>query len=163
MRNQGFTYLEILMAFLILSVTLLGLFEIFNIALNATHRAIQENIAMNLARGLMAEVMSKNFADPASAATATLGPEAGEIGRSTFDDADDYNGYSETPPVSINGTPMVGPDFSQFTRQVRVVYCNISGNNITEVSPGPTDYKKITVTVSSPYVRNISIDELKVK
>lgn len=154
------------MALFILSLALLGLFQMFNTALDSSYRATQESVAMNLGRGLMAEVMSKNFADPTQPNN-PLGKDTGETTRNTFDDVDDYNNYSDSPPVTVGGTPMNGtggtPDYSRFTRSVRVVYCNIVGNNIVEVSPGPTDYKKVTVTSSGPYVRDISIDEVKAK
>lgn len=166
MLKKGLTFLEIVMALFILSLALLGLLQMFNAALDSSFRANQEIIATNLSRGLMAEVMSKNFSDPEEPNN-PLGKDTAETIRNTFDDVDDYNNHSESPPVTIGGAPMDGtggaPDYSRFTRSVRVVYCNIVGNDIVEVSPGPTDYKKVTVTSSGPYVRDISIDEVKTK
>lgn len=171
MYKRGFTFLEIMLALSILSVALVGFLEIFNTALNSSYRATQESIAINLARGLMAEIMGKNFEEPGSGTPPpALGLDAGEIitDRNTFDDVDDYNDYSESPPLTVGGDPMDGlgtpprPNYSRFSRGVSVVYCDISGSNIVDVV-APTDYKHITVSVSGPYVKNISLNEIKAK
>lgn len=172
MKKKGFTFLEIVVALFILTIVLVGFLQIFNIAMDASYRARQETIATNLGRGLIAEIMTKNFTDPVPGCF-TLGPEAGETNRSTFNDVDDYKDYYEAPPLggisgdlgasSMNGSGGT-PDYSRFSRGMSVSYCNISGNNISDVGAGtPTDYKHIKVTVNGPYASNITVDEIKAK
>lgn len=153
--------MEIVIALSILSVALLGFFQMFNTAVDSSYRATQENIAINLGRGLIAEIMSKNFADPQQPNN-PLGLDTGEVAlaRNTFDDVDDYNGYSDGPPVAVGGAAMDGPNYSRFSRSVSVVCCDISGINIVNVAC-PSHYKRIMVTVSGPYVSNMSIEEIK--
>ncbi len=163
--------MEVILALTVLSVALLGFFQTFDTALNSSYRVAQETIAINLCRGLMAEVVSKSFEEPGSGDLGNppppLGPDAGETTRNSFDDVDDYNNYTESPPCTVDGTPMNGaggttPNYSSFSRSVSVVYCDISGANIVDVA-GPTDYKHITVSVSGPYVANINISEIKAR
>lgn len=169
--NLGLTFLEILVALFILTISLLGFFQMFNTSIETSYRAKQELIAINLARGLLAEIVSKDFVDPDDPSRTSLGRDTvdGESTRNTFDDVDDYDYFRnnpENPPYTVGGEPLNGtggrPDYSAFTRTVTVSYCDISGNNIIVVG-GPTDYKHITVTAGGPYVRDISVDEVKVR
>jgi len=172
-KNRGLTFIEILISLIIFTVAMLGFSQIFKVALDTQHRAAQEIIATNLARGLMAEIMAKNFTDPEEGETGALGPNGSET-RGTFDDVDDYNGYTESPPRTLGGLPLDGstegrPDYSAFRRSVSVVYCSRSEPpspftyTCPVAVPPLTDYKRATVTVSCPYVIDTIIDELKTK
>lgn len=76
---------------------------------------------------------------------------------------DDYNGYGETPPKTIDGFVMDGttpaggasplPDYRDFRREVKVEYLEYLDNNLL-VSAVPTNYKRITVTVLHKVQRN---------
>ena len=165
-NNQGLSFLELLIALMIFSIAILGIFEIFPVALNAQLKASQEIIATNLARALMAEIMAKDFVDPDEGGT-TIGLNANEFinVRTTLDDIDDYHLWNETPPKNLNNLGMDGtdgrPDYSDFTRSVSVVFCVVSG---TITCPGAgTDYKQVTVTVTGPFVRDIVLSQIKAK
>jgi type II secretory pathway pseudopilin PulG len=169
-NNKGLTFLEIIVAFFIFSVTMVGFFQIFNTALDSSYRASRKIIAINLARGLMAEVMTKDFVEPGSGdPPPALGPDGTETrfgsSGSVYDDVDDYDGLIETPPRTIDNLAMDGtagtPDYSDFSRSVSVVYIDEVGGTFQQVA-GPTDYKQITVTVSGPYLSDTNIDEVKV-
>lgn len=173
MHKKGLTFLEIVIALSILTIALVGYFQIFNTALNSNHRATQEIIATNLARGLMAEIMSKEFVEPGSGdPPPALGPDSGETDRfNGFDDVDDYHGLSESPPITVGNVVMDGtipgvPNYSNFTRSVEVTYCTIIGitseNRNVVPDVGPTDYKQITITVSGSYLKDLKIIELKI-
>lgn len=156
--------MEIVISLSLFAVAIVGFLQIFNTALDSHYRATQEIITTNLARGLMAEIMSKNFVEPGSAdPPPALGPDPGELDRNDFDDVDDYHGFSESPPYTVGALPMDGTgataNYSDFTRSVTVEYLD---ENL-QPDPGATDYKKVTVTVSGPYVRDISLVEVKVR
>jgi hypothetical protein len=166
---KGLTFLEVVFALFILTVALLGFSQIFNTAQQSSGRANHEIIASNLAGGLMAEIMSKNFTDPET--PGSFGSEEG-TNRYDFDDVDDYDDWSESPPKTA-GKPAGGgyldmdgtsgtPNYSNYSRTVIVKFGKIQGNDIVDVDDiEPTDYKKVTVTVSGPYGKDISIIELK--
>mgnify|MGYP001596760427 CR=1 FL=1 len=111
--------------------------------------------ATNVAKQLMEEIKSKSWDETPSSPSTTLGPESGETSLSLFDDADDFNnlsGYGNTPctdTVTVNDVT--------FTREVDVCYvpaalgdCLGTKTNCTRSDATPTDYKKITVTVTAP-------------
>jgi MSHA pilin protein MshD len=95
-----------------------------------------------LAQQLMTEIRSQYFQDPGG--SPVFGPEPGET-RATFDDVDDYNGYTETPPALKTGTALT--DFTGWTRSV--VVCYVDPANPTTAIASST-LKQITVTVTSP-------------
>jgi|Deesub1362B_J571_1020462.scaffolds.fasta_scaffold00155_28 hypothetical protein len=109
-----------------------------------------------LGQDLLEEMLSRawdesGYSDP-------LGPEAGEArtacgqGPGSFDDLDDYHGYSETCTW----------DGASFTRQVQVCYTDASAPDECLAS-GTTDYKKITVRLSSQQLGSLSFSTLRAK
>jgi len=166
-QKRGFSLLEVVIGLSLVAITMAGVFQILQIALNSSYRATQEMIAINLARGLMAEIMSKEFEEPGGGGG--FGPE-GETrhGDPAYDDVDDYigdgTGFLESPPYYINGTPMDGtggtPNYSGFSRNVMVRYVE---SDLISHTGAVSDYKEVNVTVSGPYVRDISIVEFKIK
>jgi len=162
-NRKGMTFLEIMVGFALAAIALGGMFQLLQMSLNVSYRANQEIIATNLASGLMAEIMSRDFVEAGLSCSPTyiLGIDSGESIsiRSTFDDVDDYNGYNESPPCYVNGTQMEGPYYSAFRRSVIVDFADETNNFASTGSC--TEYKLVTVTVTGPYVRPISISEVK--
>lgn len=70
-----------------------------------------------------------------------LGPESGETNVTLYDDIDDYNGY--TKPVSL-------PHAENYNVTCAVDY--VSSSNQSQVSLVQTFFKRVRVTVSSPYL-----------
>lgn len=160
-NREGLTFLEVGIAISLFAVVMLGFFQLFNIAVNSSYRATRQIIVTNLCRGLMAEIMSKEFSDPEDPNNVALGLNAGEVSRSDFDDVDDYDDWSESPPITIGGDPMNGmggsPNYLGFTRSVEVSYVNEN----MEFSPTATDYKEIVVAVTASFVKDAQIIGIK--
>jgi hypothetical protein len=99
-----------------------------------------------LARELMAEIFQVSYKDPQGGTT--FGPESGETGstRANFDDVDDYNQYTDSPPQDKAGNVM--PNCTGWSRHV----------DVDRVEPAlpqvailwETTLKRITVTVTDP-------------
>lgn len=100
---------------------------------------------IQLAQDLLAEIMAQPYEDPDhTAGTFGLGSdEVGDGSRALWEDVDDYDGWSASPPEEKDGTPLTG--FEGWERRVAVAW----------VSPGEVDLtvsadqrvKRITVTV----------------
>jgi MSHA pilin protein MshD len=119
---------------------------------NLTNESIRDQaqygvLATSIATSIIEEAQSKAFdekTDTNSVSLLTqlstvLGPEGGET-ESTFDDFDDYNGFTKrdsTMPSAI------------FDISCEVVY--VASNDIEGVSTNRTWHKKINVTISSPF------------
>jgi len=112
--------------------------------------------AAMLARQLMAEIVQYNYTDP-SAATLILGPELGET-RAAFNDVDDYNGLSETPPKTASGTAIAG--YTGWSRSVLVEYADPS-NPGGAASLTDQNLKRITITVMAPSGRSFKLVALR--
>lgn len=94
-----------------------------------------------LAEALLNEISTLAYAEPSGATT--LGPDAGETGKATFDDIDDYDNWSESPITDSTAAAISG--MSNWSRSVRVYRALVSSpdaNSATE-----TGLKRIEVTV----------------
>ncbi|MFN9972042.1 MAG: hypothetical protein ACK58T_19360 [Phycisphaerae bacterium] len=111
----------------------------------ATAQALSSRRAtgMMLAESLLAEIERKAYIDPAN--PTTLGRDAGESStdKTTFDDVDDYNGWSESPPRDSTGAPI--PGMADWARTVAVAWSDM-GPLSPDVS-GNTGMKSVAVSV----------------
>lgn len=131
------------MAVVILGFSLLGLIGLFfNLSVNNIQTKYR-TAAFVLGAEILEEIKSKRF-DEASARDAAsnwsvLGVDTGETSgnRTTYDDIDDYNGWSET---------LASPN-SGFTRAVTVGYVAPADLN-TVVGAQNENYKRVSVTVT---------------
>ncbi len=91
-----------------------------------------------------------------SAASGAIGPEAdeGTSNRADFDDVDDYDGWTATPPQEKNGTELA--EYDGWTRSVTVEYVDPLSPGNTAISTD-SGAKRITVTVTDPRGAKTSI------
>lgn len=97
-----------------------------------------------LAQQLMAEILPCAYEDPV-AGSILMGPDLLETDgtRAAFNDVDDYNGWSETPPTLRNGTMI--PNYEGWERSVAVGF--VDSDELTTTALSDTGVKRITVTV----------------
>jgi len=128
-QQSGFTFLEIVISLLVLTVGAFSMLQCVNVAMDANNRAIQEGIASNLASALMSEIMTKRFQENAKPTeNLNFGIENGESRFLVpfFDDVDDYDstGYAggifDSPPRTIGNTALA--NYQGFTRSVTVTF-----------------------------------------
>jgi len=145
MSRRGLTLAESVVAMTILSV--LGVAAVNTLAAARLDRVWtrQYATAHQLAAAMLAEILEKPYADP-EAGVGSFGLDAGELAsdRLTFDDVDDYNGWTSSPPKRADGNSIAGA--TDFTRAVQVV-------RVTTAAPGTavaveTGLKRIQVDVS---------------
>jgi len=120
------------------------------VALNAAgasrvgQRSLSERgVGQLLAAALMSEILAQPYKDAAD--TGSNGPESGESNgtRAGFDDVDDYQLWTESPPKNQDGS--VIPDRIGWRRSVVVTY--VEPDDLTHVRLGDGGAKRITVTV----------------
>jgi type II secretory pathway pseudopilin PulG len=99
--------------------------------------------AAALAEGLMTNVLGLAYKEPV--ATPLFGRETGELAtdKSTYDDVDDFSGWTESPPRNADNTPMT--DMTGWTRSVEVVW--VQAATPKTVNATETGLKRVTVTV----------------
>lgn len=143
-RARGFTLIESLMAVLIVSGVLVAALGTFGAIGRARQIQIERAQAFGLAEQVMAEVVQSQFQEPSGATT--LGPDAGETTRALYDDVDDFNMWSASPPQARDGTALAG--YTGWTVRVSV-------QNVTPTAPNTDNVadvglKRIMVQVKTP-------------
>lgn len=143
-NQDGATLVEAVLAVIALGIAvppLVGLFR--EVAARGADDTYQQ-VAVTYAESLLEEIASKSFEDP-DLANGSFGREEGR--RSSFDDVDDYDVLSESPPARLDGTAL--DQYGGFTRTTAV-------DNVTTADPDPTtpaadgstDCKRIRVRVA---------------
>jgi hypothetical protein len=102
-------------------------------------------IGRYLSQSLLADIQAKTFKDP-DAIVPLLGLDLGEtLGlQSSYDDVDDYHGYSESPPKKPDGTPLSG--YAGWSRTVEVE--SLDPVTLAVSTSADTGIKRIKVTAA---------------
>lgn len=142
--RSGFTLLESALAMLLTSVLMIVSLWSVGAARRREGKTVDRLRAEQVACDLLNEVLTQAYQEPT--ATVVFGPETGENNgtRILFDDVDDYNGWSSTPPKDRNGTVISG--LTGWTQTVQVAWANPTTWGTTSATN--TGLKRITVTIS---------------
>lgn len=141
--RRGFTIAEGAIGVLLVAGLLVSAISTAGIQARARARAADAIRAEGLAHDLMAEVLQMHYADRDDLLE-LFGRGVLEIlgSRPTYDDVDDFDGHSESPPKETDGTVIEG--YAGWTRSVEVERIDESGDE----AGSETGLKRITVTVS---------------
>jgi len=166
--SRGFSLVEAVIATSIVtlssSVLLLGVESTFT----TVDQSEEEMIADGLARQMLDEVQGKAWVDPdyrsdpyPTALTASAA-ELAATGRTLFDDSDDYNDYTMSPPIKLSGDVittftaggtamptsfMVRSGFaSEWKISTRVTYVSEADTSVETETP--TNYRAIICDVA---------------
>ncbi len=144
--RRGFTLVEAVVSVLIVAVMLVAALNTFGGVGRAALVQHGSRSADALRWEMLTEVLQvpyEDFDEPGE-----WGLEAGESAtpRSGFDDVDDYDGWSASPPQSRDGAPLA--DYRGWTRKVGVI--NVEPYGLS--ASGSTDWglRMIEVTVEDP-------------
>jgi type II secretory pathway pseudopilin PulG len=130
-------------------------------SMGATGRARQVQSSYGrgyvLAQNLMEETASARYTDPNI--PTNFGREAGETAtsRANYDDVDDYDGWSATPPTDKANNAL--PGLTGWKQQVSVVWAD--PNNPSANSSTDQGLKRITVTITDPRGRQTVLTSLR--
>jgi type II secretory pathway pseudopilin PulG len=160
--RRGFILVEVSVAYLVLSLALVTLIPVFILALRSAKNMEQITAATQLSSQLLEEISLGRWDrgtpnPPVYVQTpAPLGVDAGESAadKRTFDDIDDFDGWTEPAPLDPVMRPLEG--FSAYKRSVTVAYVDSSLAPVT----GPTDYKHISVCTSTIKLKPSCVDTI---
>jgi type II secretory pathway pseudopilin PulG len=141
--KHGLTLVEAVMSCLVVSLLLVAALRAASAASLYQYKTADRARARFLAGQLMTDIMSLSYEDPL--VTPLFGLEAGELSTSkgTFDDVDDFNGWTESPPQDRDGN--AASELTGWQRSVAVAW--VSSANLSTVSATETGVKRVTVTV----------------
>lgn len=143
--HRAFTLIEVTLATLMVGLLLVAAMKVVGQATSGQVLNGERNQAALLAGWLMAEIVELPYAEPVQ--SPVFGPEPGETTggtRAAFDDVDDYHGWSASPPVDKQGTPLANG--TGYTTSVTVDYVHPDNLNNAQVSD--LGVKRVRVTVS---------------
>ena len=143
--RNALTVIEVSVSTLLVGLLLVASLKTVGSATSGQFANGQRIQAYLLARALTAEILELPYEDPDD--SPTLGPEPGEDSggtRADFDDVDDYAGWSASPPVRKDDTPL--PNMNAWQRTATVEY--VDPDDLTRVVGIDLGAKRITVTVS---------------
>lgn len=142
-RRRAISIIEGLVSMILVSGLLVVSLDMCGAAVTSSKGMFEQARGRFLAQGLLSEILANAFEEPPPDSPA-FGKETGEmIGtRIMFDDVDDYDTWTASPPQRKDGTDLAG--FDGWTRKVQVRYLNAT---TLLVWPTSTGIKRIVVTV----------------
>jgi prepilin-type N-terminal cleavage/methylation domain-containing protein len=145
MRNtklkSGFSLIEVLIALLLVGLAVASLVAANSAFTQANGAGTDLSTAEFLAEQIRELTALLPVIDPGSTVWTIFGHEAGET-LATYNDLDDFNGTSFSPPINANR--IVLNNFAAYRQQVTVQ--NVSASNFEQVVP-PTTSSFVRVTV----------------
>jgi len=159
--KKGFSLIELIISMVILGFVLMSLIKVFS---DLTVTSVQPDYRYTqsmLGQELLEEIRSKRFdeleyKDANGNWSTSMGVDAGETAgnKSTFDDVDDFNSFSET----------LSSPFSGFLRSVTVGYIATGNLDTVLTIPSPItsdwtpSYKKVSVVISNNAVPALTLN-----
>ena len=142
--RPGFSYVEVLLCSVIISIILVSGLRLFGNLGRSQQVFLDQSSADFLALQMIEEIKQQFYKDPDG--SLVLGREPGEsiVDRVDLDDVDDYHGFSECPPKRRNGAVL--PQYDVFTRTVSVRY--VTADDFTQTAVSDEGFKEVTITVS---------------
>lgn len=143
MTRRGFSLLEVLLSSALVGSAMTAAVYASSTAARAVRIQDENKIAHALLSELASEILTMPFVDQNG--KDALGPDSGEAKRADFDDVDDYDGLSESPPVFRDGIEI--PHTRGWSRKAAV-----SVPSVKQVATGrmKDNCKVITLTVTAP-------------
>ena len=145
--RNGLTLAEVMISSSLAGVVIVGSLQATGAILTTWQTASDMQHGPALAHDLMSEILAQPYEDPDQ--NPIFGREGGEGGadRKNWDDVDDYNGWSQSPPEDKDKKKY--HDLEGWTRSSVVEYINL--NNPSAVIGADQGVKRITVEVTDPF------------
>jgi Tfp pilus assembly protein PilV len=141
-RRRGFTLAEALIASVVLALSVVGIASALACSSQQAIATDEAAVTTALGKQLLEEIASKPF--PIANVTTNPGWSAGNHDRSTYDDAADYNGYTDSTPITTLSGVSINPG-GTYTRSVTFTR-RVNPSD----TPGDGDFGLITVAVTDP-------------
>ncbi|MCD6413656.1 MAG: prepilin-type N-terminal cleavage/methylation domain-containing protein [Elusimicrobia bacterium] len=177
-KTKGVTLVELMITVTIIMLGLIPLLNMFIRATRGTQFMGSSTVADNLAEQMLAEISQKKWDEKCAApgvytdtptVKANLGPDTSTYGptpgiyenstdKTTFDDVDDYKGWSEQPPQNLKGEPI--SEYVSYKISVDVTYVTDPVSGAITDAGSATDFKKVEVTVEWKSASTLSANKI---
>jgi MSHA pilin protein MshD len=149
-RSRGFTLVEIIVLIVVVGAALVGVLLVFQNTVRGSADPQVRKQALAIAEAMLDEIL-----------LASYDPLPGTGARASFDDVDDYAGYTTAGGMKdIQGNAIAGlENYNVASITVSVVSLNDTGGTLTAVN----EAKRVTVSISGPQGFDISLDGYRLK
>ncbi len=146
-RSRGLALVESVMGIVLVSLVLVCALKGAGMITVSRRVTLERVQGRQLAESLMAEIVVLPYTDP-DTASLLIGLDTGETSgsRSSFDDVDDFNGYSQAPVQDRNNVALMND--GRWEWKVVVDSVNPAAPNGSAVVTAANGLKRVTVTVS---------------
>ncbi len=143
-KRRGISLLEVVISIMLVSIVLIGSLRAASTLLLSRYVDVNRIRGELLAEVLMTEILNQSYED---AVNPVFGMESGEntSNRNSYDDVDDYQTFTESPPRSSTNVALSG--FGQWTWTANVQW--VDPVDLATPSASETDVKKISVTANT--------------
>ncbi len=157
--RRGFSLIEATFSVVLVAVMFAAVMTTVGAARVVRYKTDGRSRGSTLAHDLMAEILQVPYEEPDG--PASLGRDNGEAGgnRTDFDDIDDYDGWTSSPPELKGGTPLSLP--AGWSRSVEVSW--IVATNLALTSGTETNAKRIIVTVKHKNVTMAQVTAIRTR
>ena len=143
-RRRGITLVEVSVSTLLVGLIVVSSLRCLAMSAQTGGDSVNRTLATLLAEDLIEEILEQDYSDPND--TPLFGTEAQEStsNRSDWDDVDDYDGWTSSPPQDGNGVSVQDAKWKRL-----VIVQHVSADNLNTVLADTNDagVKRITVTV----------------
>lgn len=141
MKSNGFSLIEVMFAVLLVGLAIAALVGANAAFTKANGAGVDISTAEFLLEQIKELTATVAVVDPETE-TATFGAEEGSVG--LYDDLDDFDGASFSPPIGVDRTSLT--NFGAFTQQVTVQ--NVSASDFESVvADHSSDFVRVSVKV----------------
>ena len=144
-RRSGISLVEVSVSTLIVGLIVVGAMQCLATSTLSAQLSADRTLGMLLAEDLMEEILQMDYVEPDD--TVEFGTESPEetTVRAAWDDVDDYDNWSASPPVDQDGHAL---EDSTWQRSVTISHVDPDDLSSTQPATDDTGVKLITVTVS---------------
>lgn len=141
---RGFSYIEVLLAAVLLAVLFTAGMTLYGNLGRAGQDTLDQDLAAELCLEMIKEIKLLPYADPQTPTTG-IACEEGGTSRNQYDDIDDYDNWTATPPQTREGSTL--ERYTGLTHSVAVEHVSSGNFQQTLSDANNQGFKRITITI----------------
>ena len=146
MRTRGFSLIEVLIASMLVGLAIAALVVANGTFTMANYAGADLTTAEFLIEQIREMTAMLSVMDPSTMTPPQFGVETDEASVAAYDDVDDFDGVTFSPPIDAARMPL--PDLAAFTQLITVDRLNPSNFNEVWADTAASDFFRVTVSVT---------------
>lgn len=142
-RAHGFTLVEAVISIIIVAGMFIAALNTVGAARTTQYKINEQRRGNMWAQALMSEILAQSYQEPVEASSFGVESPETKTSRIHWDDVDDYDDWSSSPPQDKDGNPIANAD--GWTRSV--VIEQVHPSNLSAAMATDSGVRRITVTV----------------